>query len=150
MSPEPLPTGEPPSPFQNLLGYELVAWREGYAELVLEIRPEHLNRAGVVHGGVYTALLDTVMGFAGTWTPHVGRMRSAVTLQLSTCFVGQASRGLLRAVGQVAGGGRRIFFTRGEVFDQAGRLLAFGEGTFRLRSGSEEPEGVPIPGEEER
>jgi len=143
--PKPLFTGEPPSPFQILLGYELVAWRAGHAELLLEIRPGHLNRAGVVHGGVYTTLLDTVMGFAGTFTPHAGRMRLAVTLQLSTCFAGQISEGVLRAVGWVVGGGRRIFFARGEVFDGAGRLLAFGEGTFRLRSGSESEEGVFIP-----
>ena len=143
--PKPLPTGEPPAPFQELLGYELVDWREGYAELVLEIRPGHLNRAGVVHGVVHTALLDTVMGFAGTFTPHAGRMRAAVTLSLSTCFVAQAREGILRAVGRRMGGGRRVFFARGEVLDGGGRLLAFGEGTFRLRSGSESEEGVPVP-----
>jgi hypothetical protein len=48
-----------------------------------------------------------------------------------------------RAVGRRRGGGRKIFMVTCEVFDDQEKLIAMGEGTFRYRSGSENPEGVP-------
>ena len=143
LAPDPFLGGEPPSGFQRNTGYRFAAWSEGRAELVLPVRPRHLNRAGVVHGGVYMSLIDTACGFAGCHCPHPGRRRIAVSLTLATSFVGQCSGGTLRVVGEARGGGRRIFVATAEVFDDGGRLLALGEGSYRYRRGSESPEGVP-------
>lgn len=134
--------GEPPSGFQGLLGYRLAAWDDGHAVLELDVGPQHLNRAGVLHGGVLTTLLDTVMGFAGTWCPYPGRRRTTVTLSLSTAFTGQASSGTVRATARKAAGGTRIYTCTGEVAGPDGTVLALGQGTFRYRTGSEDPRGV--------
>jgi uncharacterized protein (TIGR00369 family) len=130
--------------FHAVLGYRQVSWEEGRAVLELTVEQRHINLGGVIHGGVLTSLLDIACAEAGTYCPYPGRMRKAITLSLTTTFTGQCSGGVIRVVGTKRAGGTRIFNSSGEVFDQDGRLLAFGEGTFRIRSGSEKPEGVPI------
>lgn len=136
--------GEPRSGFQELLDYHLTEWSEDRAVLELSIERKHCNRAGLVHGGVLATLIDTSCGFAATYCPHPGRVRRVVTLQLTTSFTGQARHGILRAVGRKKAGGSRIVFCSSEIFDANGKLIAMGEGTFRYRTGSESPEGVPL------
>jgi uncharacterized protein (TIGR00369 family) len=129
--------GQPFSPFQEHLGYRIVEWREGHAVVELQTTAAHLNRGGVVHGAIMTALVDVATGFAGTYPAESGKRRVGVTLSLTTSFVAQAMPGTLRAVGRVKGGGRRIFIASVEIFDGEGRLVAIGEATYRYRSGSE-------------
>ncbi|MBW0148309.1 PaaI family thioesterase [Marinobacter arenosus] len=130
--------------FHSLLGYQQAEWGEGEAVIALELQPRHLNLAGVIHGGVLTSLLDIAMAQAGTYCPYPGRMRKAITLSLTTTFTGQCSGGTIRVTGRKRAGGSRIFNSTGEVHDDQGNLLAIAEGTFRIRSGSDKPEGVPI------
>lgn len=130
--------------FHSLLGYSQVSWEENEAVIELALEPRHLNLGGVIHGGVLTSLLDIVLAQAGTYCPYPGRMRKAITLSLTTTFTGQCSGGVIRVTGRKRAGGTRIFNSTGEVHDDQGNLLAIGEGTFRIRSGSDKPEGVPI------
>jgi uncharacterized protein (TIGR00369 family) len=142
--PPPALAETPPSGFKDLIGYRLVTWREGYAEVALDVADKHLNIVGIPHGGVLATLLDTASGYAGCWCSVPGNQRRAVTLSLTTQFIGQARAGTtLTASARTIGGGRRIFFTRAEVHDAAGQLVAHGEGVFRYRSGSESVEGYP-------
>ena len=129
--------------FADLVGYRLGQWREDHAEILLDVGERHLNRSGVLHGGVLTTLIDTVCGYAGCYCPVPGRVRRAVTLSLTTNFTGQVGSGVLTAIGRKQTGGSRIFYCSGEVLDKDGMLLAVGQGTFRYRSGSESAEGVP-------
>ncbi|WP_372988385.1 PaaI family thioesterase [Marinobacter sp.] len=130
--------------FHSLLGYRQVSWEENEAVIELALESRHLNLGGVIHGGVLTSLLDIVLAQAGTYCPYPGRMRKAITLSLTTTFTGQCSGGVIRVTGRKRAGGTRIFNSTGEVHDDQGNLLAIGEGTFRIRSGSDKPEGVPI------
>jgi uncharacterized protein (TIGR00369 family) len=130
--------------FHSLLGYRQAGWLEGEAVIELDLKPRHLNLGGVIHGGVLTSLLDIAMAQAGTYCPYPGRMRKAITLSLTTTFTGQCSSGTIRVTGRKRAGGTRIFNSTGEVHDDQGNLLAMSEGTFRIRSGSDKPEGVPI------
>lgn len=130
--------------FHQVLGYRQVSWEEDRAVIELEIQPQHLNLAGVIHGGVLTSLLDVALAEAGTYCPYPGRMRKAITLSLTTTFTGQCTGGVIQVTGIKRAGGSRIFNSTGEVRDQNGNLLAIAEGTFRLRSGSEDPRGMPL------
>ncbi|CAO3431527.1 PaaI family thioesterase [Azospirillum doebereinerae] len=135
--------GEAPSGYQELLGYRLSRWEDGVAEMELPLTADHLNRAGVVHGGVLMSLLDTVSGFSVTFCPVEGRLRRAMTLSLSTSFLGQARDGTLVAVGRLRGGGRKIVGAAAEVrHRETGALLATSEGMFKYRPGSESREGI--------
>ncbi len=128
--------------FHHLLGTRLVEWDRDRVVLELAVRPELLNLGGVVHGGVLSTLVDSACGFAGAWSPEPGHVRKSVTLSLTTNFTGQVTEGTLRAVGRKVAGGRRIYTGVAEVFNDAGELVATGQGTFRYRSGSESETGV--------
>ena len=124
----------PQGGFADLLGYRLQSWQQDYAEISLAVEARHMNRSGVLHGGVVSALLDTALGYAGTFSDDPAVVRRAFTLSLNTHFVGTAAVGqTLTAIGRKTGGGRKIYFCTGEVRDQDGRLVGQGEGVFRYR-----------------
>lgn len=129
------------SGFHGHIGHRLVQWEPALAVLELEIGRHHLNRGGVIHGGVLATLIDAVCGFAGCYSEDPAERRGAITLSLTVSFTGQVSEGTVRAVGRRKAGGRRIYFATGEVFGPDGELIAMGEGSFRVRSGP-----LPAPG----
>jgi uncharacterized protein (TIGR00369 family) len=134
----------PTDGFAKLVGYRLTAWAEGQAEISLTVERRHLNRSGVLHGGVVTSMIDAACGYSGCYTPVAGHVRRAMTLSLTCQFVGAAEEGArLTARARVSGGGRKIFFVSCELRDQEQRLVAQGEGVFRYRPGSEDPRGLP-------
>ncbi len=121
--------GEAAGGFNALVGWEQVSARRDHAEVVLDIRPEHLNVKGAVHGGVLATLLDVTLSFAGT---H-GRapLASAVTLSLTTVFVKAVTSGRLRCVARRTGGGRTVYMAHGEILDDEGEIVATGDAVFR-------------------
>ncbi len=134
----------PSAGYGALIGYRLIEWRPDYAEVELQLGPQHLNGYGIPHGGLIATLLDTACGFAGVYCTVPGNVRHAVTLSLTTQFVGQMrDLGRLVAIGRRTGGGRSIYFATGEVLDGDGRLIAQATATFRYRKGSEDPAGQP-------
>jgi len=140
-------SGDRPSPgewgFQHLLGMRIAQWEVDYAVVELTIGEQHLNRSGIVHGGVLTSLLDSALSLAGLYCDKPGHVRKGMTLSLTTTFMAPARAGVLKAVGRRRGGGRATFMASGEVQDESGNVLALGEGAFRVRSASQSPEGEP-------
>ena len=72
------------SAFQSLIGYRLVLWEPDRAVVEYAMDPAHLNRSGLLHGGVIATLLDTASGYAGCYTLVPGRIRRTLTLSLTT------------------------------------------------------------------
>ena len=135
---------EPANGFAKLVGYRLAVWQPDCAEIVLALEPRHLNRSGVPHGGVIATLIDAACGFAGCYCAVPGRVRRAMTLTMSTSFLGQAVAGdTLTAKARRTGGGKTVFFTRCDLVDGQGQLIATGEAAYKYRKGSENPTGVP-------
>ncbi|UOM33032.1 PaaI family thioesterase [Acuticoccus sp. I52.16.1] len=126
---------EAPYPLEDHLGYELVTWAEDLAVFRMPVRTFHRNRYGIPHGGLYTVLLDTVMGYAGCYTGDPAVRRFAMTLSLTTNYLAQPGDDLLIAEGRRVGGGKRIYFGEGTVFDGNGTVCARATGTFRYRTG---------------
>ncbi len=129
------PAAEPDSPFQRYIGYSRTDQRDGFMRLELEMRPELENPLGIPHGGLHAAMLDSAMGWAGTWTYDGSPVRKSVTLNLNVSYLATpapADNGIrLIAEGRKVGGGRKIFFAEGELRDGTGRVLARATGTFR-------------------
>lgn len=128
--------------FQDYLGIHVVEWGPDQVTLELVIKPRHLNRSGIVHGGVLSTLLDVALSFSGLHCEAPDQLRKAMTLSLTTTFVASAQRDTLRAIGRLEGGGRSTFMASGKVFDSEGNLVAMGEGSFRRCRGSEAEEGA--------
>src|SRR5829696_2266461 len=76
-------------PFASHLGIQLVEQGGGRAVLMLEIRPEHMNRFDVAHGGVVMTLLDIAMAVAaGSLDPS---STGTITVEMKTTFIGAAT-----------------------------------------------------------
>jgi uncharacterized protein (TIGR00369 family) len=131
------------SGFRDLLGYHVVDWREGHAEISLDLDQRHMNGMGIVHGGLYATVLDAACGHAATWCRIKGNTRGCVTVSLTTHFLHPATEGRLLARGTLECVHDRIAVCRAEIVDEAGMLLAIGQGSFRYAAGSERLEGVP-------
>jgi acyl-CoA thioesterase len=111
-----------PGPFAAFLGFRVLRADEDGAEIEADVRPEHLNGAGIVHGGFLTALLDSATGWAvharepaGVAAPHV---------HLSVQFVRAAVAGSpLVCHARCTSAGRRVASAEAEV-SQDGRIVA--------------------------
>jgi len=50
--------------FSQWLGIEILAIREGYSKIKMEVRKEMVNGFGIVHGGIPFSLADSAFAFA--------------------------------------------------------------------------------------
>ena len=128
---------KPPSPpeilrgFNKILDFRIAEWRDGFARVEVELAEHHLNRSGVVHGGVLAALLDAACGYTGVHPAADGKVRRAVTLSMTTTYLGQAKSGVLTCIAHRRGGGKTIYMANGEVAGPDGTVLAIGEAVYR-------------------
>ncbi|MHA1152772.1 MAG: PaaI family thioesterase [Alphaproteobacteria bacterium] len=121
--------------FAELIDYRLTAWTENEAEISFEAEARHMNRSGLLHGGVLATVIDAACGFAGCYEPPPSQGRRVLTLSLTTQYIGPVPAGTqLTTTATRSGGGRTIFFASCEVRDAEGRLVATGSGTFKYRS----------------
>ena len=124
----------PQGGFADLVGYQLGEWRRDYVELVLSLEAKHLNRQGMMHGGVLATLVDAACGYAGCFTEDEAPPRKAFTLSLTCQFIATAAAGAVLTIRAYrTGGGRQTFFSRAEIHDQEGRLIGQGNGVHRYR-----------------
>lgn len=122
-------------PMQRLMGFAMQDWSDGYARFHLPLKPELMNRYGIPHGGLYAVLLDTVMGFAGSYTGDADRKQMVMTLSMTTNFLGRPYGQILIGEGRRTGGGKSVYFSDGTITDETGAVIATGSGTFRYRKG---------------
>lgn len=119
------------SPYYERMGIAIEAIDEGRAILRLDVRPEHLNADGIVHGGVLPALADAAMGSAAR-TLH-GDAAQLLTAESNLRYLGAVRDGVVRAEGRVLKAGRRVVFTEVEITDAAGAQIARGGATFIIQ-----------------
>ena len=74
--------------FAEMIGYRLTAWRQDAAEIFFEAEARHMNRSGLLHGGVLATVIDAACGFAGCYQAPPGQGRRALTLSLTTQYIG--------------------------------------------------------------
>lgn len=119
-------------PFVEHLGFELIRFEGGEAEIVLDLRAELLNSFQVAHGGVLMTLLDVVMAHAARSVnrdlPDGGP--GVVTIEMKTSFM-RPGEGLLRAVGRRLHGSTTMAFTEASILNAEGALCAHATGTFK-------------------
>ena len=84
------------------------------------------NPMGIVHGGWIATLLDTAMGCV----VHAGLKpgQTYATIEMKTAFVRPVSQrtGKLRCEGTLLHLGARVASSEGKIFDEGGRLIAYG------------------------
>ena len=119
-------------PFARLLGFELLRFDGGEAEVACGVRSELCNSMGGAHGGVTMALLDVAMVHAAR-SPSKGEitpLRRCTTIEMKTAFM-RPGKGRLLAKGKVLHRTSSIAFCEASVFDDEGHLTAHATGTFK-------------------
>jgi uncharacterized protein (TIGR00369 family) len=91
----------------------------------LEIRPLHLQPYGVVHGGVYASLIESLASIGGAIDAG-SRGQSAVGLDNHTSFIRAVRSGRLRITATPLARGGRSQLWEGRIVDPKGRLVATG------------------------
>ncbi|WP_317055880.1 PaaI family thioesterase [Roseovarius rhodophyticola] len=94
---------EAPSPLSRTLGFKLTDWTEGFARVEAPLADHLMNRQGLPHGGVYAAMLDTAMGFAGCYTGDAKVRQNALTLSMTVNYLSRATGKHLIAEAHVTG-----------------------------------------------
>lgn len=115
--------------FQNdryaaLAGITLIEVRPGYAKATLQVRDEHKNAVGTVHGGAYFTLAD--FAFAVASNSH-GSLALAATAHIS--YFQGVTEGTLVAEAREVHVGRRLGTYGVEITDGSGELVARFTGT---------------------
>ena len=116
-------------PFRESLGILAETHADGLSEIVLEVGPQHMNAAGVAHGGLIATLLDIAMGTA--LRSLASEPSYAITIDMQIQYLAPA-RGRIVTTGKVLRHGARIHFSEAEVRSAAGELLATARGTYLL------------------
>lgn len=119
------------SPFQDFIGHHMKDWGPDFCELTLDVRPEFLNRSGVVHGGVLATLLDTAGGVAGCYQEPGKPARHTRTISMTTNFIAAATGPTLIAIGKVIGGGQKIFFSEMTCRQSDGQVIATASANYK-------------------
>jgi uncharacterized protein (TIGR00369 family) len=123
-------------PFVEMLGFELVRFEPGVAEIAVPLREELTNSWGVAHGGVTMTLLDVVMAHAARspGDDGVAEASGVVTIEMKTTFVRPG-------LGRLVGSGKRLHrtaslaFCEGSLLDADRQLIAHATGTFKYLKG---------------
>ena len=105
--------GRDANPFFTMMGIEVNEFGDGRARLTMEVRPDMLNGAGWLQGGVYVALADEAIALA-LYTLLAEDERIA-TIDEHTSFIKGVNTGTITATGRVIRKGRRVAFADGEV-----------------------------------
>jgi uncharacterized protein (TIGR00369 family) len=122
----------PAPPAATLLGWRLIAIdpEKGEIRVSFEAKPEFLNPAGTVQGGILCAMLDDTMGPAGV--ALLGGNRFTQTLEIKTSFYRPARPGRILGFGRVAHRGRDLIFLEGRLSDADGKPIAAATATARV------------------
>ena len=123
-------------PFVELLGFELLRFERGEAEIAVQLRDELTNSWGVAHGGVTMTLLDVVMAHAARAPDEPGGASrpGVVTVEMKTTFM-RPGLGRLLAEAEVLHRTASMAFCCGAVFDENSELVAHATGTFKYLAG---------------
>jgi len=113
--------GRDANPFFTMMGIEVNEFGDGRARLTMEVRPDMLNGAGWLQGGVYVALADEAIALA-LYT-LLGEEERIATIDEHTSFIKGVNTGTLVATGKVIRKGRRVAFADGEVRSAADDTL---------------------------
>jgi uncharacterized protein (TIGR00369 family) len=119
-------------PFVEHLGFELLRFDGGHAQIDCTLRPELTNSYNVAHGGLTMTLLDVAMAHAAR-SPDVpgGPVRDGVvTIEMKTSFM-RPGEGRLSARAALLHRSASLSFCEGSVVDEQSRLVAHATGTFK-------------------
>jgi acyl-CoA thioesterase len=118
--------------FNHLLGIEVTGRHQDGVTIECAVRPELMNGAGALHGGVTATLADAAMGIG---LSHVlGKGRSITTVEMKINYMLPVAEGKVVARSYVLRIGKTLSTGRVDLFDAKGALVAVALLTYMLLS----------------
>jgi 1,4-dihydroxy-2-naphthoyl-CoA hydrolase len=115
------------SPFDALLGIRLLEASGARVVAVLDVRGDHHQPHGIIHGGVYASLVESATGVgASLWLGDEG---VAVGVSNHTDLLRAVPAGILRVEATPLHQGRLLQSWQADVVDGTGRRVAHGKVT---------------------
>ncbi|MBX7500456.1 PaaI family thioesterase [Qipengyuania sp. YG27] len=108
----------------DLMGVKFESFDRGREEITLRFHAPDafITPRGSVQGGLVAGFLDEVMGWAHVWATD--QAEAPLNLEISMSLLKPVLAGPLVGKGRVVRRGRKVIFLEGELFDEAGNLLA--------------------------
>jgi uncharacterized protein (TIGR00369 family) len=121
------------SPSTGLLGFDVDHIEKGRTVFRLDVRPDHKQLHGVVHGGILAALADTAGAIAAYSVVPKGT--EIATVELSINYLAPVPGGSVKADAKVLRAGRNFVVTECEIFNEDGSMAAKALITFGAAGG---------------
>jgi 1,4-dihydroxy-2-naphthoyl-CoA hydrolase len=121
-----------PSGFAEDIGVEWIDFDPDHARARIEIGPRHLQPYGIVHGGVYATLAESLCSAATYGAVHDDGM-VAMGQANDTTFLRPAGDGHINAVATARHRGRTTWVWDVEMTDDEGHVCALSRMTIAVR-----------------
>jgi uncharacterized protein (TIGR00369 family) len=116
----------------DALGFELVSLEPETAYGRVSVDDRHLQPQGVLHGGVYAALAESLSSHATAIAVHEQGL-TALGMSNDTSFLRPVSTGVVHARADVLHRGRTTWVWHVRLTDDEGRLCAVSRVTISIR-----------------
>ncbi|WP_434084981.1 PaaI family thioesterase [Mycobacterium paraterrae] len=118
----------PEAPFDKELGLEFTEISPDRTRAQLEVAPKLLQPMGIVHGGVYCAIVESLASVAAyTWMAAKGGQGSVVGVNNNTDFLRAIGSGTIYGTATPIHRGRRQQLWLVTIVDSDERLIARGQ-----------------------
>jgi uncharacterized protein (TIGR00369 family) len=118
--------------FDGLVGLEYTELSEELASCRVPVRDELKQLAGLVHGGVYASIAESLASFA-THMAVASEGKVATGLSNQTSFLRPITEGTIHATARARHRGRTTWVWEVEIEDDAGRLCVLTRMTVAVR-----------------
>jgi uncharacterized protein (TIGR00369 family) len=126
------PFGEFPVGFDRLYGLEIVSISDEEVVARVSVRDEILQPAGLVHGGVFASMAESMTSIA-TWLAVHDTGRSAMGQSNQTSFLRPITTGTIHATARRRHRGKTTWVWEVDITDDDGRLCAMVRMTIAVR-----------------
>jgi 1,4-dihydroxy-2-naphthoyl-CoA hydrolase len=126
------PTDFAPSGFAEEIGVEWIDFDPEEAHARIAVEPRHLQPNGVVHGGVYASLAESLAS-AATYDAVKENGEVAFGMANNTSFLRVISEGHVNATARARQQGRTTWVWDVEMTDDEGRVCALSRMTVAVR-----------------
>jgi uncharacterized protein (TIGR00369 family) len=126
------PVSEFPVGFDKVYGLEIVSMNDEEVRARITVRPEVLQPAGLVHGGVFASMAESMTSIA-TWKAVQPEGKSAMGQSNQTSFLRPIVDGTIHATGRRRHKGRTTWVWEVDITDDDGRLCALVRMTVAVR-----------------
>jgi len=117
-------------PYFKLLSLCIKSLGKGASVLDIELDKKHLQPFDMVHGGVFSSVIDAA-AFWAIFT-EVEEGKGLTTLEMKLNYLAPAQKGRMVAKGRCIKMGRTVALGEATITDEQGKLLSHGTATFMI------------------